>query len=76
MAPVRQASSAAGFKQLWKEMVYPIAVDRSKGSRMWDIDGNEYVDAVSGFGAIFFLQTPIRSSDPQIMQDVVPQTWI
>ena len=25
-------------------------IERSKGSRVWDIDGNEYVDALCGFG--------------------------
>lgn len=50
--------AVGGFKTLWKEIVYPIAVDRSKGSRMWDIDGNEYVDAVGGFGAVLFGHAP------------------
>jgi glutamate-1-semialdehyde aminotransferase len=34
----------------WKEIVYPIVCDRSQGSRLWDIDGNEYVDLTCGFG--------------------------
>ncbi len=50
--------AVAGFRQDWKELVYPLAADRSKGSRMWDVDGNEYIDAVSGFGAIFFGHAP------------------
>ncbi len=29
---------------------YPIFVDRGKGSRVWDADGNEYVDFHNGFG--------------------------
>ena len=33
-----------------KELIYQIVVDRSKGSRIWDLDGNEYVDALNGFG--------------------------
>lgn len=40
-----------GFNPLWKDLVYPIVVDRSKGSRLWDIDGNEYIDLLSCFGA-------------------------
>jgi amino acid adenylation domain-containing protein len=43
-----------GFRPLLKEMVYQIVVDRSKGSRVWDIDGNEYVDALNGFGMNLF----------------------
>lgn len=41
----------SGFKPLTKELVYPIVINKSKGSRMWDIDGNEYVDALNGFGS-------------------------
>jgi amino acid adenylation domain-containing protein len=43
-----------GFRPLLKEMIYQIVVDRSKGSRVWDIDGNEYVDALNGFGMNLF----------------------
>ncbi len=50
--------SAAGFKQLWKEMVYPIYTERSDGSKIWDVDGNEYVDFVMGFGASLFGHRP------------------
>lgn len=41
----------SGFKPLTKEIVYPIVVKRSKGSRLWDVDDNEYVDALNGFGS-------------------------
>jgi glutamate-1-semialdehyde 2,1-aminomutase len=30
---------------------YPIAVARGRGSRVWDVDGHEYVDLHGGFGA-------------------------
>lgn len=40
-----------GFNPLWKDLVYPIVVNRSKGARLWDIDGNEYIDLLSAFGA-------------------------
>jgi amino acid adenylation domain-containing protein len=40
-----------GFNPLWKDLVYPIVADRSDGARIWDIDGNEYIDLLSGFGA-------------------------
>jgi len=50
--------SVAGFRQIWKEMVYPIVVDRSAGSRLWDVDGNEYVDLVCGFGPILLGHNP------------------
>ncbi len=42
--------TVSGFRQYWKEMVYPIVAERSAGSRLWDVDGNEYVDLTMGFG--------------------------
>jgi len=46
--------TAAGFNRLWKEMVYPIVVERSHGTYLWDVDGNKYVDMLNGFGPNFF----------------------
>lgn len=43
-----------GFRPQIKEIIYQIVIERSKGSRMWDLDGNEYVDALNGFGMSFF----------------------
>ncbi|GHB61498.1 polyketide synthase [Persicitalea jodogahamensis] len=48
----------SGFKPLTKELVYPIVVNRSKGSRLWDIDGNEYIDMLNGFGSNMFGYQP------------------
>ena len=39
-----------GFNPQWKDLVYPIVADRSEGARVWDIDGNEYIDLLSCFG--------------------------
>ena len=50
--------SVAGFRRTWKEIVYPIVTTRSLGSKLWDIDGNDYVDLVNGFGSIFFGHNP------------------
>jgi acyl transferase domain-containing protein/glutamate-1-semialdehyde aminotransferase len=50
--------TAAGFRLMWKEIVYPIVTVRSSGSRLWDVDGNEYVDLTNGFGAIMFGHSP------------------
>lgn len=41
----------SGFRPLTKEVVYPIVINRSKGSRLWDVDGNEYIDGLNGFGS-------------------------
>lgn len=40
-----------GFKPVLKEIIYPLIVNRSKGSRIWDIDNNEYIDVLNGFGS-------------------------
>jgi amino acid adenylation domain-containing protein len=49
---------AAGFRSQWKEMVYPLVVARSSGSRLWDVDGNEYIDILNGYGPILFGHAP------------------
>lgn len=41
---------SVGFNLLFKEMFYPILTERSLGSRMWDVDGNEYIDLTGGYG--------------------------
>ncbi len=61
--------SVAGFNRLWKEMVYPISTTRSDGSRVWDVDGNEYIDFVMGFGASIFGHRPpfvLRAVEEQL----------
>jgi len=30
---------------------YPIYIERARGSRMWDADGNEYIDYLCGYGS-------------------------
>ncbi|UYV35720.1 amino acid adenylation domain-containing protein [Rhodobacteraceae bacterium D3-12] len=50
--------SVAGFRQEWKELVFPVVCERSKGARLWDIDGNEYIDLVNGFGQTAFGHSP------------------
>lgn len=45
--------TASGFNRLWKEMVYQIVVNKSSGSKLWDVDGNEYIDLLNGFGPGF-----------------------
>lgn len=50
--------AVAGFRPQWKEMVYPLITDRAQGSRLWDVDGNEYIDIVNGYGCIMFGHSP------------------
>ncbi|MGK5548618.1 amino acid adenylation domain-containing protein [Streptomyces sp. URMC 127] len=37
-----------------RETHYPIGVTRSRGARLWDVDGNEYIDLTMGFGVNVF----------------------
>ncbi|GJH31342.1 amino acid adenylation domain-containing protein [Paraburkholderia hospita] len=50
--------TASGFREEWKELVYPVVAQRSKGSKIWDVDGNEYIDIVNGYGQTAFGHTP------------------
>ncbi|NKI31975.1 polyketide synthase [Croceivirga thetidis] len=48
----------SGFKPLTKELVYPLVIKKSSGNRMWDLDNNEYLDALNGFGSCLFGHQP------------------
>ena len=50
--------TASGFNAAWKEIVYPLVCTRSKGALIWDVDGNEYVDLVNGYGQTMFGHAP------------------
>jgi glutamate-1-semialdehyde aminotransferase/acyl carrier protein len=69
----------AGFKARLKELVYPIVVERSEGCRLWDLDGNEYIDLLNGYGSNFFgfgapfVKEAIRQQMDQGME-IGPQT--
>ncbi len=47
-----------GFDPAWKELVYQVVAQRSSGSRLWDVDGNEYIDTALGFGTNLFGHSP------------------
>jgi amino acid adenylation domain-containing protein/FkbM family methyltransferase len=43
--------ASAGFRLSIKEMLYPIVGQRADGARLWDVDGNVYIDISMNFGA-------------------------
>jgi amino acid adenylation domain-containing protein len=43
-----------GFRYSVKEMLYPISAATSRGSRITDVDGNEYIDLTMGMGVHLF----------------------
>lgn len=61
--PHADPRTASGFRAEWKEMVFPVVCARSKGSKIWDVDGNEYVDLVNGYGQTAFGHSPDFVSD-------------
>ena len=57
--PVLADSRAAvGFRFTTKEMLYLLVAGRARGSRVWDIDGNEYIDITMGQGVTLFGHHP------------------
>jgi amino acid adenylation domain-containing protein len=66
--PLADPRAASGFRAEWKDMVYPIVVATAGGSKLVDIDGNEYIDLVNGFG-----QTALGHSPPFVVEAVKAQ---
>jgi amino acid adenylation domain-containing protein len=60
--------AAAGFRSEWKEMVYPIVNTTAAGSKIYDVDGNEYIDLVNGFG-----QTAYGHAPPFVVEAIKAQ---
>ncbi|WP_341367373.1 non-ribosomal peptide synthetase/type I polyketide synthase [Yoonia sp. BS5-3] len=50
--------TASGFRSEWKELVFPVIAETSKGARLVDPDGNAFVDLVNGFGQTAFGHAP------------------
>ncbi len=71
--------SVSGFRPQYKEMTYPIVVQRSAGCRLWDVDGNEYLDFTCGFGSNLLGHCPpliVQAISDQLQRDyaIGPQT--
>jgi glutamate-1-semialdehyde aminotransferase len=47
---------------------YPLFVERASGGRMWDVDGNEYIDFLCGYGPII-----LGHREPEIDDAVAEQ---
>ncbi|MCW5623211.1 MAG: aminotransferase class III-fold pyridoxal phosphate-dependent enzyme [Burkholderiales bacterium] len=58
--PILADKSSIGFNFTpeTKEICYPIVATRSDGARLWDVDGNEYVDILLGLGTNLFGHNP------------------
>lgn len=60
--------STLNFTLSTKEFTYPLVAERSKGSRFWDIDGNEYIDTAMGYGTCLFGHNPDFVKQPMQAQ--------
>lgn len=56
--PYVDVRNIAGFRPDIKEMVYQLIFSKSEGSKIYDIDGNEYIDIAMDFGANLFGHNP------------------
>jgi acyl transferase domain-containing protein/glutamate-1-semialdehyde aminotransferase len=56
--PLADNRVSAGFRMKTKDVVYPIVFKKAKGSRITDIDENEYIDLTMGFGVNLFGHNP------------------
>jgi glutamate-1-semialdehyde 2,1-aminomutase len=52
----------------WPVGAAPLYAERAKGGRLWDVDGNEYVDLVSALGCV-----SLGYGDPEVDAAVVEQ---
>jgi amino acid adenylation domain-containing protein len=50
--------NSLNFRVSMKEINYPVVHDRSEGAKIWDIDGNEYIDMAMGYGVSFLGNKP------------------
>ncbi len=49
----------------WQSLAYPIVAERSHSKRVWDIDGNEYIDFTRGQGLIRGVSATLDSEPAQ-----------
>ncbi len=56
---------------------FALTITRALGDKMWDIDSNEYIDWLSGAGAIILGHNypPLREKIIQVLQDVDPAMY-
>ena len=59
--------NVAGFRIDMKELIYQLVTKECYGSKIIDLDGNEYIDLAMGFGVNFF------GHKPQFILDAVKQ---
>ncbi|MEO0425109.1 MAG: aminotransferase class III-fold pyridoxal phosphate-dependent enzyme, partial [Pseudomonadota bacterium] len=48
----------AGYRQSLRDVAYPVFAERAEGARLYDVDGNAYIDLTMSFGATLFGHAP------------------
>ena len=64
--------TVSGFRPNMKEMTHPIVMERSQGTQLWDIDGNQYTDFTCGFGSNLLGHTheiTVKAITEQVQKD-------
>lgn len=66
--------NTAGFRPRTKELTFPLVADRAYGSKLIDVDGNEWIDFSMGFGVHLFGHAPsfITSAVHEALQRGAP----
>jgi glutamate-1-semialdehyde 2,1-aminomutase len=72
-----QSSIAGGVNSGIRKMEQPVPLyfERGVGSRLWDVDGNEYIDFQTGQGALLFGHAPVGLADALAAQARLGTHW-
>jgi glutamate-1-semialdehyde 2,1-aminomutase len=72
-----QRSIAAGVNSGIRKMEQPVPLyfDHGKGCRLWDVDGNEYIDFQTGQGALLYGHAPAGLADAISAQAHLGTHW-
>jgi glutamate-1-semialdehyde 2,1-aminomutase len=72
-----QHSIAGGINSGIRKMEQPVPLyfARGAGSRLWDVDGNEYIDFQTGQGALLFGHAPAGLADALAAQARLGTHW-
>ena len=75
------SKATVGFNISTKEMLYPLIGKRAEKARIWDIDGNEYIDVTMGFGVYLFGHHPeflkkAFQEQPEYPTELGPRSYV
>ena len=58
MKVMADSRTSSRFRLPFKDVSFQVLVERAQGARIWDVDGNEYVDLAMGFGSLLYGHSP------------------